>query len=488
MKIDIPDFTDQTVEQRIIETLIRNGSDAYEEINEIVTDQDFYFTAYKECYRILKKHFDNDDPFVDRGVLASELQNTSIDFDLFYPKEIEQWQNLDINTSNLKDLSIILKETSVKRSYSRLLARAGNALTENKNKSSEDLKDEIMRVFLEIEENNNNKKMYRHELQESIKETCKDIANDRFGVAVPTGFKYLDEKFGGGYFPNSLNVICAGTNMGKSIFSNQILLNMIKSMGAEMSEDEKPVILFTMEMDHQEISQRAMSYFLNIKKEEIKKSLQNPDSDAFFMLKNKTKITCSTSANGTPRLIIYDKSDLTIKELKTFVYEEARRYGGIKCVCVDYLQFMTVNPKIPTSIAFGDVAKELKTLAQFYHIPVIAVCQANRNSEDNEIPKNSDIGESVFIERTANTILFIKNSKIKNIKRLFVTKNRNEEKFAFETQFWGMFSRFDTESAREISFETESKANVNENTTRKAGQGFSYGCGNSTYNNYNKTH
>ena len=80
------------------------------------------------------------------------------------------------------------------------------------------------------------------------------------------------------------------------------------------------------------------------------------------------------------------------------------------------------------------------------------------------------------------------NSKIKNIKRLFVTKNRNEEKFAFETQFWGMFSRFDTESAREISFETESKANVNENTIRKAGQGFSYGCGNSTYNNYNRTH
>ena len=48
MKIDIPDFTDQTIEQRIIETLIRNGSDAYEEINEIITDQDFYFTAYKE--------------------------------------------------------------------------------------------------------------------------------------------------------------------------------------------------------------------------------------------------------------------------------------------------------------------------------------------------------------------------------------------------------------------------------------------------------
>ena len=471
MKVELPDFVERSIEQRIIETLIRNGSEAYEEINEIITEQDFYYSLFRESYKILKKHFDNDDPFVDRGVVAGELQGTALDFD-FDPTEILKLQSLDINTSNIRSLGLLLKESATKRSYTRLLAKAGDVLTDNQHKPSSDLKDELMGILLDLEKEKTTK-LYRHELQESIQETCRDIANDRFGVPVPTGFKYLDEKFKGGYYPNSLNVICAGTNMGKSILSNQILLNMARSMGEEMSEEEKPIILFTMEMDHQEIAQRAMSYLMNVKKEEIKTSLCDPESDAYCKMKTLLKVTVSASVNDTPRLIIYDKADLTIKELKTFVYEDARRYGGVKCVCVDYLQFMTVNPKVPASIAFGEIARELKTLAQFYHIPVIAVCQANRQSEDNEIPKNSDIGESVFIERTANTILFIKNSKIKGMKRLFVTKNRNDMRFAFETRFWGEFSRFDTECAMEISFE-----NDNNNFSKDGRLGFSYYCGN----------
>ena len=119
---------------------------------------------------------------------------------------------------------------------------------------------------------------------------------------------------------------------------------------------------------------------------------------------------------------------------------------------------------------------------------MIAVCQNNRSSDASEIPSNNDIGESVVISRTANVIIQLKNSKTFGHKRIFVTKNRDNPPFGFECKFWGQFSRFDSEYATEISLEDESKSSVSENTTRKAGQGFSYGCGNSTYNNYNKTH
>ena len=487
MNVEVLDFSDQVIEQRIIETLIRDGVEAYEEISDFVTESDFYYSGYRECFKILKKHFDNDERYLDRGLLQSELQNTSLDFDLFRISEIEKWHDLDIQTANIHDFGIALKETSRKRDLLNTWRKYGEFLNDNRQRSSEFLKDGLLKICMDIEDTKESNQ-YRHEFNQSIKDTCRKLITGEYGKAIPTGFKFLDEKLKGGFFTNNLIVISASTNVGKSIFSNQILLNMMQGMGEEMGEDEKPIILFTLEMDHNEIAHRALTFFSNNTKDEIKILLENPSCERFQELKEKTRLACAPSKNGIPRMIIYDKSDLTLNELKSLVFDEVRRYGGVKCVCLDYLQFMSVNPRGNTSLEYGQIAKDLKVMAQTYHIPVIAVCQNNRSSDASEIPTNNDIGESVVISRTANVIIQLKNSKTLGNKRIFVTKNRDNPPFGFECKFWGQFSRFDTEYASEISLLKEDNQNDTENTTRKAGQGFSYGCGNSTYNNYNKTH
>ena len=486
MKVEVQDFSDQVIEQRIVESLIRDGVEAYEEISDFVTESDFYYSVYKECFKILKKHFDNDERWLDRGLLQSELRNTSLDFELFDVREVEKWHDLDIQTANIREFGISLKENSRKRDLQNLWRKYGEFLNENRQRTSEFLKDGLLKICMNIEDTKESNQ-YRHEFNYSVKDTCRKLITGEYGKAIPTGFKFLDEKLRGGFFTNNLIVISANTNVGKSIFSNQILLNMMQSMGENMGEDEKPIILFTLEMDHNEIAHRALTFFSNNTKDEIKILLKNPDCERFQELKEKTRLACAPSKNGVPRMIIYDKSDLTLNELKSLVFDEVRRYGGVKCVCLDYLQFMSVNPRGNTSLEYGQIAKELKTMAQTYHIPVIAVCQNNRSSNSNEIPTNDDIGESVVISRTANVIIQLKNSKTLGNKRIFVTKNRDNPPFGFECKFWGQFSRFDTEYANEISLLKEDNQNDTANTTRKAGQGFSYGCGNETFKKYNKT-
>ena len=233
MNVEVLDFSDQVIEQRIIETLIRDGVEAFEEISDFVTESDFYYSGYRECFKILKKHFDNDERYLDRGLLQSELQNTSLDFDLFKISEIEKWHDLDIQTANIHDFGIALKETSRKRDLQNLWRKYGEFLNDNRQRSSEFLKDGLLKICMDIEDTKESNQ-YRHEFNQSVKDTCRKLITGEYGKAIPTGFKFLDEKLKGGFFTNNLIVISAGTNVGKSIFSKQILLNMMQQMGEDM--------------------------------------------------------------------------------------------------------------------------------------------------------------------------------------------------------------------------------------------------------------
>jgi hypothetical protein len=49
-----------------------------------------------------------------------------------------------------------------------------------------------------------------------------------------------------------------------------------------------------------------------------------------------------------------------------------------------------------------------------------------------------------MIEQTANTVTIIKESKERGLRRIYLVKNRIGDKVAFETGFYGEYSRFDT--------------------------------------------
>ena len=82
---------------------------------------------------------------------------------------------------------------------------------------------------------------------------------------------------------------------------------------------------------------------------------------------------------------------------------------GIRLVIVDYLQLVK-DPKAKSrEQEISGISRALKALAKELQVPVIALCQLNRDAEkrDNKRPLLSDLRESGAIEQDADLVFFI---------------------------------------------------------------------------------
>lgn len=91
----------------------------------------------------------------------------------------------------------------------------------------------------------------------------------------------------------------------------------------------------------------------------------------------------------------------------------ARRYKQrhrIGLLVVDYIQLIeTDQPRSPRHEQVGSFSRRLKILAKQLDIPIVAMAQVNRGSEDrsNRKPRLSDLRESGSLEQDADTVILL---------------------------------------------------------------------------------
>lgn len=87
----------------------------------------------------------------------------------------------------------------------------------------------------------------------------------------------------------------------------------------------------------------------------------------------------------------------------------ARASYGIRMAVVDHIGKVSGGRKETRTLEVGDVARGLKAVAKDLHIPVLALCQLNRNIEARNVkrPQLSDLRESGEIEQEADAVVFL---------------------------------------------------------------------------------
>lgn len=217
------------------------------------------------------------------------------------------------------------------------------------------------------------------------------------GVGVPTGIKSLDKE-NGGFHPGQMIVIGARPSVGKSAFLGEIAINMAK--------DKRKIGIISLEMSNNEIAARLAAIDTNTDFNVLFRGLYRDSREAEDLYR---KIGDSTS---TLPIYVTDKTGVNILEIRAKA-AKLKSLHGLDCLMIDYLQLVDVeegrNRTRENEIA--QVSRGIKIMAKELNIPVIVLCQLNRNitkrKGEDRLPVLDDLRESGSLEQDADVVMFI---------------------------------------------------------------------------------
>lgn len=267
-------------------------------------------------------------------------------------------------------------------------------------------------------------------------------------AGVPTGFKEVDAQTTG-LHDGDFYIVAARPGMGKSAYA--------LGMAHRVALAGYAVPFFSLEMPRVQLGTRLVAMDARIDLQRMR--------ERTFPSAERFKADTSIKALRNLPLFIDDSAVLTPLDVKARVKRLLREIAGgkhpgvttgrIGAVFIDYLQLM--RPARETYSREQDVAsigRDLKSLAKILGVPVIALCQLNREVEkrQDKRPQLSDLRESGGLEQEADAVFFIyrpsyydkgKDAALKGWAEIITAKQRNGPTGSSRVAFREDCTRFD---------------------------------------------
>jgi replicative DNA helicase len=254
-------------------------------------------------------------------------------------------------------------------------------------------------------------------------------------IGVPTGIFELDE-LTQGLHGGQMIVIAARPAVGKSTFA----LDFARSASIK---NNMTSVFFSLEMGRNEIAMRLLSAEASIALQNLRKgTIQDEEW---------SKIATTMGRLNDAPLFIDDSPNMSLMEIRAKCRRLKQKHD-LKLVVLDYLQLMSSGKKVESrQQEVSEFSRALKLLAKELDVPVIALSQLNRGSEQrtDKKPMISDLRESGSIEQDADMVILLHREDIydKESARageadVIVAKHRNGPTKTIVVAFQGHYSRF----------------------------------------------
>jgi replicative DNA helicase len=204
-----------------------------------------------------------------------------------------------------------------------------------------------------------------------------------------------------------------------------------------------PAAIFSLEMSKHEITMRLLSAEAKVPLHHMRAgSLSDEDW---------SKLARRMGEIADAPLYIDDSPNMTMMEIRAKARRLKQR-NDLKLIVIDYLQLMTSGKKVESrQQEVSEFSRALKLLAKELEVPVIAMSQLNRGSEQRQDkkPMLSDLRESGSIEQDADMVMMIhredmyeKESPRAGEADIMLVKHRNGPTANVTVAFQGHYSRF----------------------------------------------
>ncbi|QNI36771.1 replicative DNA helicase [Edaphobacter albus] len=257
---------------------------------------------------------------------------------------------------------------------------------------------------------------------------------------------------------SELIIIAARPSMGKTAWAINIAQN-------SAVRDGKVVAVFSLEMSKESLLRRMLASEAMVNSRKIQ--------TGFLGKEDKGKLISALERLIESKMFIDDTPGITLAEMRAKARRLRQQEGRLDLIMIDYLQLMTASGG-PGKKGFENrnqevaaVSRGLKALAKEMKVPVIALSQLSRASEQrggDKKPMLSDLRESGSIEQDADVVCFIhrdsyynkdengdEDPESKGKAEIIIAKQRNGPTGSVQLAYLSDYTRFENLSTGDYS-------------------------------------
>jgi replicative DNA helicase len=424
-------------ERGVLGSMLRDN-ELIPEVVQLVRAEDFYVFAHQKIFQGLTAIAVDQGKPADPVTLANWLkENQLIEEAGGYGYIVELWEAAP-SAGNTKYYADIIRQKALVRH----LIHACNDLSADafdQALPAQELLDSAERRILEIAEMGVTGNTAT--LQDAIEEAYNRLdARKKRGhheySGVPTGFLDLDN-LTAGFQESELIIVAARPSVGKTAFA----LNVLRHIAVE---EGLPALFVSLEQSRVEIAERLLCNQARINSHKLRKGHLGADEI--------DQLHAGADMLRQAKLFIDDTPGQNMLRIAANARRLKLRHH-IKIVVIDYLQL--IDPDIRSRESRQEqvaaISRRLKFLARELKIPVVALAQVNRSSEDRQDhrPRLSDLRESGAIEQDADTVFLLHRPEYhepgqhEGLVEVIVGKQRNGPTGEVSLMFVKEFMRFE---------------------------------------------
>jgi len=252
------------------------------------------------------------------------------------------------------------------------------------------------------------------------------------------------DKMTSGLQNSELIIIAARPSMGKTAWAINIAQNCAV-------HDGKVVAVFSLEMSKESLLRRMLASEAMVGARKLQ--------TGFIPRDDKSKLIAALDRLMNSKMFIDDTPGITLAEMRAKARRLRQQEGGLDLIVIDYLQLMTGSKGAGKGFEnrtqeVSSISRGLKALAKELQVPVVALSQLSRGSEQrtgDKKPLLSDLRESGSIEQDADVVAFIhreeyydrENEDIKGQAEIIIAKQRNGPTGSIKMAYLSEFTRFE---------------------------------------------
>lgn len=380
-------------ERAVLGSILRQN-DIINEVVQIIRADNFYTDAHQKIFSCIISIYEKAQP-VDFIILCEQLKVLQQLDDVGGPQYIYRLWDESPTSANAEYYARIIRDKSITRGLINISTEIVKEAYDQALPADE-LLGNAERKIMEISHLGSTGQTY--DLVEALNQAFDriDYRSQKGGdttSGIGTGFTELDEKTAG-LHKNELIILAARPSVGKTALA----LNLIRHM---ITEEAVPVFFVSLEMARIELAERLLCAQSKVNSHNLRKGHLSAD--------DLQKLIEAGETLRKAKLFIDDTPSQTMLRIAANARRLKKRHG-IGFVAIDYLQLIEPESRRePRQEQVAQISRRLKFLARELEIPVMALAQVNRSSEDRQDnrPRLADLRESGSIEQDADTCFIL---------------------------------------------------------------------------------